>query len=363
MGLAEALISIPQSERGGEIAQRGFDYQTCWALSQMLEYELDGKNYVFIFEYHDDVLILDSEDNPQDLTFAQVKTRESNWTVHNLQKNTKEKPISIIGKLFLHRKNFSNFTPKLLFVTNASFSFSEKKAGGKSCFAANSIASKDQAKFKQAVKEQVELEEEYIDLATLRFVQSSLSLEDHMTHLKGKLCDFLGKKYGGNNTLSANALATLLESECRQKSKFKSADIVSFSELVSKKGFSSKEFNSVIESLNDSNNSKPDWEMAEPVFKELNKGALKLIQLKAAFSQVSIDINKNTKTPSSVYLEYAISLYDQVRIDSDLKLYLFEAIMNIDLLCPDYALALKSGKKECIVVYSIIQQLLMEGEK
>ncbi|WP_205745022.1 dsDNA nuclease domain-containing protein, partial [Enterobacter roggenkampii] len=40
MGLAETLVSIPQSERGGEIAQRGFDYQTCWALSQMLEYEL-----------------------------------------------------------------------------------------------------------------------------------------------------------------------------------------------------------------------------------------------------------------------------------------------------------------------------------
>ncbi|EEY5721883.1 DUF4297 domain-containing protein, partial [Escherichia coli] len=53
MGLAETLVSIPQSERGGEIAQRGFDYQTCWALSQMLEYELDEKNYVFIFEYHD----------------------------------------------------------------------------------------------------------------------------------------------------------------------------------------------------------------------------------------------------------------------------------------------------------------------
>lgn len=80
MGLAETLVSIPQSERGGEIAQRGFDYQTCWALSQMLEYELDEKNYVFIFEYHDDVLILDDEVSPTQLTFAQVKTREKHWT-------------------------------------------------------------------------------------------------------------------------------------------------------------------------------------------------------------------------------------------------------------------------------------------
>ena len=362
MGLAEALISIPQFERGGEIAQRGFDYQTCWALSQMLEYELDGKNYVFIFEYHDDVLILDSEDAPQDLTFAQVKTRESNWTVNNLRKSTEKKPISIIGKLFLHQKNFSSYSPKLLFVTNASFNFCSK-AGGKTCFDVNSIESTDQNKFKEAIKEQVGLEYENIDLSALRFVQSSLSLDDHMTHLKGKLCDFLEKKYGERSTLNPNALATLLESECRQKSKFKSADIANFMDLVSRKGFSSKAFNNVIESLNTSNSLKPDWEMAEPIFKNLNKGVLQLIQLKASFSQVCIELNNKKKTSSSVYLEQAISLYDQTKINEDLKLYITETIISIDALCPDYTMALKLGKKECIVVYSIIQKLLEEGEK
>ncbi|MBG0761826.1 hypothetical protein BOO22_20695 [Vibrio cidicii] len=114
MGLAEALVSIPQAERGGEIAQRGFDYQTCWALSQMLEYELDGKNYVFIFEYHDDILIIDDAVSPTDLTFAQVKTREKHWTASLLSKSTKAKPVSIIGKLFIHHKNFSDYSPKLL---------------------------------------------------------------------------------------------------------------------------------------------------------------------------------------------------------------------------------------------------------
>ncbi|WP_047685560.1 MULTISPECIES: DUF4297 domain-containing protein [Xenorhabdus] len=362
MSLAEALISIPQSERGGEIAQRGFDYQTCWALSQMLEYELDGRDYVFIFEYHDDVLIIDSEDHPQDLIFAQVKTRESNWTVTRLQNTTDKKPISIIGKLFLHQKNFLSYTPKLLFVTNASFSF-HPKAGGKTCFDAISIESKHQDTFKQAIKDQIELAEEYIDLSALKFIQSSLSLDDHMTHLKGKLCDFLSKKYGENTTLSANALATLLESECRQKSKFKSADITSFMDLVSRKGFSSKAFNSVIDSLNISNSLMPDWKMAESIFKNLSKSALQLIQLKAAFLQVCIDLNKNTKNPASVYLEYAINFYDQDKIDTDLKQYLDITMINIDVLCSDYTMALTPGKKECIVVYSIIQKLLEEGEK
>lgn len=361
MGLAEALISIPQSERGGEIAQRGFDYQTCWALSQMLEYELDGKNYVFIFEYHDDVLILDDEVSPKDLTFAQVKTRESHWTASSLSNSTKKKPVSIVGKLFIHHKNFSDYSPKLMFVTNASFNLCEQN-GGKSSFSADEVKDEYKTSFKQALKDQVKLDDASIDLSVMSFVQSSLSLEDHITHLKGKLCDFLSKKFGDSSNLSINVLASLLERECRDKSKIKSADIIDFADLISRKGFSSQAFNGVLDSLNASNSMKPDWEMTKTVFSDLGKTPFQLIPLKATFSQVCIDLNRNTKNPSIVYLEYAVSLYDEAKIHSDLKLYVIETMQKIDALCPDYTLALKLGKKECIVVYSIIQKLLEGGE-
>lgn len=361
MGLAETLVSIPQSERGGEIAQRGFDYQTCWALSQMLEYELDEKNYVFIFEYHDDVLILDDEVSPTQLTFAQVKTREKHWTASTLSNSTKKNPISIIGKLFIHHKNFAEYSPKLLFVTNASFNLCEEN-GGKSCFGANEVKVEYQTSFKKAIKDQVKLDDSSIDLSVMRFVQSSLSLDDHITHLKGKLCDFLSKKFGDSISLSVNALASLLEQACREKSKVKSADIINFSELISRKGFSSEALNGVLDSLNASNSLKPDWDKASPLFNDLGKTSLQLIILQAMFSQVCIDLNQNTKNPSTVYLEYAISLYDEASTHSDLKLYLTETMYKIDALCPDYALTLKSGKKECIVIYSIIQKLLEGGE-
>ncbi|EAQ65558.1 hypothetical protein MED121_08338 [Marinomonas sp. MED121] len=361
MGLAEALISIPQSERGGEIAQRGFDYQTCWALSQMLEYELDGKNYVFIFEYHDDVLILDDEAIPQKLTFAQIKTRESHWTASSLSSSTKAKPVSIVGKLFIHQRNFSDYSPELMFVTNASFNLCEQN-GGKSSFNANEIKDEYQISFKQALRDQVKLDDARIDLSVMNFVQSSLSLEDHITHLKGKLCDFLSKKFGDSSSLSINVLVSLLERECREKSKVKSADIIDFTDLISRKGFSSLAFNGVLDSLNASNSMRPDWEMAKALFSDLGKTSIQLIPLKAAFLQVCIDLNRNTKNPSIVYLEYAVSLYDEVKLSSDLKLYVAEIMQKIDELSPDYTLALKLGKKECIVVYSIIKTLLEGGE-
>ena len=220
-----------------------------------------------------------------------------------------------------------------------------------------------QVGFKQAIKEQVMLEDASIDLSFLRFVQSSLSLDDHITHIKGKLCDFLSKKYGDQTTLSVHVLAALLEKECRNKSKIKSADIIDFKDLISRKGFSTQAFNGVLDSLNTSNSFKPDWEMAKTVFNDLSKTPFQLIPLQATFSRVCIDLNQSTKNPSNVYLEHAISLHDISGINLDLKLYVTEVMIKIDALCPDYTMALTSRKKECIVVYSIVQKLLEEGEK
>ncbi|MCV5275574.1 DUF4297 domain-containing protein, partial [Escherichia coli] len=91
-------------------------------------------------------------------------------------------------------------------VTNASFNLCEEN-GGKSCFGANEVKVEYQTSFKKAIKDQVKLDDSSIDLSVMRFVQSSLSLDDHITHLKGKLCDFLSKKFGDSISLSVNALA------------------------------------------------------------------------------------------------------------------------------------------------------------
>lgn len=364
MVLGDALINIPQTERGGEIAQTGFDYQSCWALSEMLEYELKGEDYVFIFEYHDDIVIVDCEDNPQDLTFVQVKTRESHWAPTSLYKETVNAPISIIGKQFLLQKKFLSYTPqapKLRFVTNAAISF--PKVGGKTSFHASTLEAKDQASLKKAIAAQAKVAETDIDLSTLKFTQSPLSLHDHLTHLKGKLWNFLSKKYGSSANLYIEALINLLTTECREKSKFKSDGIAEIADLVSKKGFSSKAFNKAIDSLRANDDLRPNWEKAKLLFMSLNTDILQMIRLEGVFSRVCMDISMKEKNPSSKYLDVAASLYNPGKIHLDLSSYITDTIKHIDSLYPAYAMALeKSGKKECIVVYSIIQKLL-EGEK
>lgn len=363
MVLADALISIPQSERGGEIAQRGFDYQSCWALSEMLGCELNGKDYVYIFEYHDDVLIIDSEDNPQSITFVQVKTREGQWTASSLYKLSAkamaEKKVSIIGKLFLVQRSFSNYQTSLLFVTNAVFYF--PKTGGKASFYASDLEEKERKNIQKEILKQLDITDE-VDLSALKFSQSTLSLEDHTVHLTGKICDFLEQKYGADTPLRARAVMRLLTTECREKSKVKSTDIFNFADLVKKKGFSSKAFNTIINSLHTSDSLKPNWQMASLIFNDLNRQSIHLIRLQAIFSRVCISLDKSGKSASSIYLEHANSLYNQDSVSSSISAYLTDTIGKINQICPDYALTLSLGEQECIVVYSIIQKLIKDGE-
>src|SRR5690554_7610061 len=124
------LIKVPQTETSGTRSPARFAYQRNWALAELIEYHLEGKDYVFAFEFHDDILILDSEVNPSILQFVQVKTKTTGqkWSVHQLTTSEKGKngnpdKLSIIGKLYENKRNFADHSSQLRFVTNAYFSF------------------------------------------------------------------------------------------------------------------------------------------------------------------------------------------------------------------------------------------------
>ncbi|MBR9925728.1 MAG: DUF4297 domain-containing protein, partial [Gammaproteobacteria bacterium] len=224
MELASALIQVPQTERGGEIALRGLDFQSCWALSYMLEYELEGKEYVFLFEYHDDVLILDSAINPQKAIFAQVKTNEGHWTLNKLISSTRDKPVSFIGKLFEHRNNFIGSDVELMFVSNAYFKFDARNK-----FFANELEEDLRKNIVCKVSQQVASSSK-LELSKLMFITSDLSLEGHESHLKGKICEFFENYFDEEVEINPALFARTLGSACRDRAKVRSSDIKDFDE-------------------------------------------------------------------------------------------------------------------------------------
>jgi len=354
MELSKTLINTPQTERGGEIAQRGFDFQSCWALSYLLEYELEGKEYVFVFEFHDDVLILNSENDPTKVTFAQVKTNESKWTLAKLINPTKRKPISYIGKLFENKNKFSDHDVELMFVTNAYFSFENKNI-----FGAHEIEEKLQEDITDKISVQLE-DQSDIDLKSLTFLKSDLSLEGHTAHLKGKICDFFDLYFEDEINVNPSSFARTLESACRDRSKFKSSDIKSFDELVKRKGLSSNFIRDSLQSICESKLIEPSWEAARSIFTDLGKSSLEIISLQATFLRISLAVKKDNSAEKA-YLNKADTLFDGNSVRDSLVDYVEQTKKSLEISIPDYSLALTPPQKDSIIVYSIVKNIIEHG--
>jgi len=189
ISLKDQLVSIPQRELAGSRTSSLFAYQKNWALSELIESHMKDADYVFAFEFHDDVLILDSETNPTKLKFVQVKTKSTgkNWTIKQLinsKKGTGSNPDqpSIVGKLYENRRKFAGYENELKFITNAHFSF------GSSTLKIN--AGSLQSELIDSIVTAVDLQlgdGTLDDINCLSFERSPLSVEDHENHIKGKL--------------------------------------------------------------------------------------------------------------------------------------------------------------------------------
>lgn len=118
-------------------------------------------------------------------TFAQVKTRDTHWTITPLIKSDGEGKLSFISKLFKHKYDFSSYKTDLTFITNAVFKFFDKYE-----FNADELKVSEKDKILDAVKTQLPGFGSP-DLSSLKFKTSNLSLLDYDAHLLGKTVEYL----------------------------------------------------------------------------------------------------------------------------------------------------------------------------
>jgi hypothetical protein len=106
-----------------------------------------GKDYLYIFEYHKDILVLDYE-NPTSIEFIQVKKSDKNsWTTLRLSKQPEKGGNSILGKPYAHVVNFLGVSIKLRFVSDMHFNFWSEKV-----FCAGSLNAEHQKQLTDSVK-------------------------------------------------------------------------------------------------------------------------------------------------------------------------------------------------------------------
>lgn len=124
--LANILGGIAPPDTSGSTASNRFAVQISWLICRMLDLHGAGENFNFILDYYDDILQLNCKDNPTEIAFFQIKTKDSgNWTAAALirQKNgATGKLPSILGKMWRNRFAFASCTVSTTFVSNARFS-------------------------------------------------------------------------------------------------------------------------------------------------------------------------------------------------------------------------------------------------
>lgn len=202
MSTAEKLARIKPKENAGSRSSNRFEYQINWGLNLMLKMEEANEDYIMILDYHDDIVVCNSDSGSEYIDFYQIKTNISNmWTLGGLvgenKKNTESTSnpdfgLSIIAKLVSHVIQFED-SRKLYFVTNSRLA---KNVYG----ASDEEISFDQLKpdAQKSIKEKVKKELINIDdsaFERLVFIQNQMNVNEYEQTMLGKLAQFLKRKF------------------------------------------------------------------------------------------------------------------------------------------------------------------------
>lgn len=222
--LKKRLTTI-KPDRSGSVALNRYGYQIDWALCRLIELHRSGADYVLLLDYHDDVVVLDSED-PQSAEFYQIKTRDDKkaWTLTKLTKREagKKGPLpSMLGKLCAHMINFQGSVRSLNFVSNAHFSVrkeGDEKDGPTDRVNLSELCSKVATKIKSNITAELGLTEE-LDFLGITFLTRSFELQECSAAALGRFVELVGEMYPDCRYRPTTAFQ-VVHHELTRKSKF-----------------------------------------------------------------------------------------------------------------------------------------------
>ncbi len=200
--LLDQIVQVRPREVGGSLSSNRSDYQKSWAFCLLLKLHRTGQDYLVLFDYHDDVVVLDSAATPTAIDFYQVKTKKGgNWTVTLLLKREKgasdESLNSIAGKMYANKIAFPTAAKTLNFVTNAQFRIkhkdlptSEKVVDG---FELAELCKETLREFSQTIQQEHNLDYSPLCDILTKFTTDPLSLDGHVIHTAGEFATFLNE--------------------------------------------------------------------------------------------------------------------------------------------------------------------------
>jgi len=272
MSAFDSIVARRPRENAGPMASNRFAYQFDWGLSKLLSLEESGQPYTIIFDYHDDILILDSDESPNYIDFYQVKTTSASegWTKSSIIAHSKKKEsldekkeqelfddsdeeteedskYSKIAKLLVHSLVFSE-ARDFFFVTNANFgkTLIERKHNRTQKLDFADLVEKAKESIKQKIKEELpSVKDEVFD--HLHFIKNQMSVNDHQRTIIGYLNEFLATHYPKANVGAKPVYDTLI-GEIRKRNDYE-IEPYSVDDLLKHKAFTRQQFHQFLKGL------------------------------------------------------------------------------------------------------------------
>jgi len=313
--LRELLLAVVPRERSGARMTNRVEYQKHWALSEMLERHRDPSNYCFVFEFHDDVAVLDDADQPTTIAFYQIKTKSrGEWKLTELLKRDRpddDSNLSIIGKMYVNRMNFPQHATSLTFVSNVPCS--AKLEGGTGIAGDRDLVSVmelDQAE-RDAVLGQLRAEHGAAvadgDASLIFLAHSSLALRDTEAHGVGKLDAFLRFLFPARK-LPVHSIYRALLGEISRRSGHEDVP-GTFAELIRERGFSRSQVEDCLRAAGVYGDPDEAWRVVEShLRRDTGWGPRRFLAVRAAWRRYEVE----RMNPENIVLQ---RLTDAVRME------------------------------------------------
>ncbi|MCY8929856.1 DUF4297 domain-containing protein [Bacillus subtilis] len=332
MELKKIVSSQKPRETSGSRSANRFDYQKDWAILKLIELHKSGEDYLLVLDYYDDIVVFDSEEEPEKVEFFQVKTGSSNWTLKKLLKRNKGKngPLpSILGKMYGCKMQFPDHTLSLNFISNFSLSIDlkdkKKKSTESSEVPFSEICDKKLSEIVEQLKEEHSITDdpEFVEITFFR--KTNLALIEREPFVKGKLGDYL-EEIDPSGMFRLSLVYNSLFDEVKRKNNYE-GDISDFEDLAQKKGIGRNAFESMINQFTKTEKVEEDWFLAEH---RLNSegvpfGVIK--NLKKSWNLLKIERLDLTKT----YLQELISTISEIvkpyREDATIE-FLYQGVLE-----------------------------------
>ena len=307
MELKDKIISSPR-EKAGSTSSSRFDFQKDWGICKLIEYHQTNSDYVIVFDWHEDLIIMDSEHNPTKISFYQIKGKQSgNWSLNDLIKSEKDKNgnplLSIIGKLYDCKAKHDLETSSLNFVSNARFkvNLNDKSSSlGKNEICIIELTPEDKSKISTKLKLEHSIASEpiYENLTFLKVLD--LSLDDSKNHTQGKITTFFDSVYPGKK-FNAPTVYRMLFDEVKRRSNY-NKEIHTYQDLLSNKAIGKSEFEKIINATGISKDYDEIWKRAEAILQTNGLSFKNSQSLKKSWTTLEIE----KMNPSNTFLHKLI---------------------------------------------------------